>query len=159
MPNQEDWRFCQKCQALFFNGFPNKGRCPAGGGHRRESSARNFFLPHDVAESNHAQGAWRFCHKCNAMFFDGFPTKGSCPGGGGHESAGFVFVLPHDIPAQGLNQGGWRFCHKCFVMFFDNAPGQGRCAAGGGHEAQGFLFVLRFRGNLEDDVDLNPVNE
>jgi hypothetical protein len=39
---------------------------------------------------------WRFCHKCNVVFFDGFPTKGRCPvDGAGHEAAGFMFVLPH----------------------------------------------------------------
>jgi hypothetical protein len=30
---QDNWRFCNKCHALFFDGYPNKGRCPAGGGH------------------------------------------------------------------------------------------------------------------------------
>jgi hypothetical protein len=24
------------------------------------------------------QRDWRFCHKCNVMFFDGFPEKGTC---------------------------------------------------------------------------------
>jgi hypothetical protein len=43
-------------------------------------------------------------------------------------------------------------------MFFDGFPAKGRCAAGGGHAAQGFNFVLRYRGNLEDDVVLNPVS-
>ncbi len=47
----------------------------------------------DVLQAN-----WRFCRKCNAMFFDGFPEKGVCPAGSGHEAAGFNFVLPHDLP-------------------------------------------------------------
>lgn len=93
MANQENWRFCHKCQAMFFNSFPNKGRCPAGSGHRQESPGINFFLPHDVPPTTHAQSAWRFCRKCHALFFDGFPTKGSCAGGG-HEAQGFRFVLP-----------------------------------------------------------------
>jgi hypothetical protein len=93
------------------------------------------------------------------MFFDGFPDKGRCPGGGGHEAAGFQFVLPHDIRVAGLNQGSWRFCRKCNVMFFDGFPAKGRCQGGGGHEAAGFQFVLPFRGNLQDDVVLNPVND
>ena len=41
------------------------------------------------------QPAWRFCQKCEAMFFDGFPNKGVCPAGGGHQAQGFMFVLPH----------------------------------------------------------------
>jgi hypothetical protein len=41
------------------------------------------------------QGDWRFCAKCEVMFFDGFPNKGVCPAGGPHQAAGFTFVLPH----------------------------------------------------------------
>jgi len=44
-------------------------------------------------------------------------------------------------------------------MFFDGYRDKGRCAAGDGHVAQGYSFVLRFQGNLENDVQLNPVEE
>ena len=154
---QDNWRLCSRCYALFVNGFPNKGRCPAGGGH--EAQGYNFLLRHDVPESGKAQGAWRFCHKCNTMYFDGYPRKGACPAGEGHVAAGYIFVLPHDIPVSGLTQGAWRFCNKCYTMFFDGYRRKGRCPVGGGHVAQGFNFVLRFRGNLEGDVQLNPVRE
>ena len=50
-------------------------------------------------ESNMAtQADWCFCHKCNSMFFNGFPQKGRCAAGGAHEPQGFNFTLPHDIP-------------------------------------------------------------
>ena len=75
------------------------------------------------------------------MFFNGFPTKGACPGGGGHEAAGFNFTLPHDAPTSD-RQDQWRFCHKCNAMFFDGFPTKGICQSGGGHEAAGFTFVL-----------------
>src|SRR5581483_8438051 len=38
-----------------------------------------FVLPHDVAEDANNQGSWRFCAKCNGLFFDGYPHKGVCP--------------------------------------------------------------------------------
>src|ERR1700733_8996843 len=88
------------------------------------------------------QGHWRFCHKCNAMFFNGFPAKGLCAAGGGHEAQGFNFQLPHDVPENPKAQAHWRFCHKCNDMFFDGFPNKGKCKAGGGHAAQGFNFVL-----------------
>jgi hypothetical protein len=44
-------------------------------------------------------------------------------------------------------------------MFFEAAPRAGRCPAGNGHKAAGYKFVLRYRGNLEDDVELRPVND
>jgi hypothetical protein len=58
-------------------------RCRAIWRCRREHFARS------------AQDQWRFCDQCNAMFFDGYPTKGLCPAGAGHQSQGFMFVLPH----------------------------------------------------------------
>jgi len=88
------------------------------------------------------QGDWRFCHKCNSMFFNGFPQKGVCPGGGAHDAAGLTFVLPHEIPETPTAQHNWRFCQKCESLFFDGFPQKGRCAAGGGHVAAGFNFTL-----------------
>jgi hypothetical protein len=71
-PSQPGWRYCQKCQCLFFDGFPNKGVCTAGGNHSAQGF--NFVLPQDVA-SNLGQTEWRFCEKCNSMFFNGFRPK------------------------------------------------------------------------------------
>ena len=93
------------------------------------------------------------------MFFDGYPQKGACAAGGGHRAQGFVFVLPHDVPPRGVVQKDWRYCEKCHAMFFDGYPNKGRCPAMGGHTAEGYNFVLRYLGNLENDVQLNPVNE
>ena len=41
------------------------------------------------------QADWRFCEKCQSMFFDGYPTKGICPAGGAHKAEGYNFVLAH----------------------------------------------------------------
>ncbi len=43
IPEQADWRFCSKCSALFFDGFPEQGVCPAGGAHDKGQSF-NFVL-------------------------------------------------------------------------------------------------------------------
>ena len=91
---QANWRMCRRCHALFYNRFPNKGRCPAGGAHMAEDTFR-YSLAHDVPETTKAQSAWRFCNKCDAMFYDGFPDKGHCAAGGAHVAQGFNFVLPH----------------------------------------------------------------
>jgi cytochrome c5 len=154
---QDSWRYCQKCHVMFFDGYPQKGRCAAGGGH--VAQGYNFILSYDIRESGNAQAAWRSCNKCHAMFFDGYPQKGACPSGGGHVAQGYNFVLPHDVPLRGVVQAAWRYCDKCHVMFFDGYRDKGRCAAGDGHVAQGYNFVLRFQGNLENDVQLNPVEE
>ncbi len=145
---QTDWRYCSKCQSLFFNGYPQKGICSAGGQH--SAAGYNFVLPHDAQGNDKAQTDWRFCGKCYDMFFDGYPTnKGICTAGerhetfGEHEAIGYSFVLPHDVQGTSTAQASWRFCSKCNMMFFDGYPNnKGICANGGGHTATGYNFVL-----------------
>jgi uncharacterized protein with PIN domain len=137
---QSDWRFCDKCGVMFFEGFPSKGVCAAGGDH--QAAGFNFVLPHDVPETSTAQQSWRFCSKCNSMFFDGSPNKGVCAEGGAHSSAGFNFVLPHAAPETPTAQQNWRFCGKCRAIFFNGSAIKGACAAGGAHEAVGLLYAL-----------------
>jgi hypothetical protein len=84
------------------------------------------------------QGQWRFCNKCYALFYDGYPNKGACAAGGGHQAQGFKFVLRHNLP--GMFDSDFRYCAKCHAMF---QTGQGgHCPAGNAHEAAGFLFDL-----------------
>jgi hypothetical protein len=49
--DQPDWRFCNKCQAMFYDGYPNKGRCAAGGAH--VAQGYNFVVPHPPYSSAH----------------------------------------------------------------------------------------------------------
>lgn len=141
--NQSDWRYCEKCHSLFFNGYPTKGKCAAGGGHVAQGYL--FQLPFgNLPETPTAQINWRFCDKCMVMFFNGFPDKGRCPGGGGHNAQGYMFRLAHDVPGGVNNQAQWRYCGKCHGMFFDGYPQKGACPAGAGHAAAGYGFVLPF---------------
>lgn len=145
---QGDWRFCGKCQQLFFDGYPEKGRCSAGGGHSaigfnfsiEYSSSRTQELP-----ARRRQYDWRFCQKCHSMFFDGYPNKGVCQAGGGHVAAGYIFGLwdvnGPSFPTSKM-QDNWRFCNKCHTLFFDGYPNKGVCPASGGHVAQGLNFKL-----------------
>lgn len=138
---QNAWRFCGKCRSLYFDGFADKGACPAGGGH--VAAGWTFYLPHDHAGPFGGQNAWRFCARCHAMFWSGDPAnQGVCRAGGRHAAAGYDFFLPHDHNGPGQDQ--WRFCDRCRVMFWNQEPNKGACAAGGGHNAQGFNFRLDF---------------
>jgi hypothetical protein len=153
---QPSWRFCNKCNALFYDGYRAKGRCSAGGSH--VAAGHNFEITYD--SPNSGQQDWRFCNKCNRMFYDGYQNKGVCPAGGSHIAQGYNFALPHDRRAGGLEQKDWRFCNKCQALFFDGYPNnKGRCPAGGGHVAQGYNFVLNIFGNLEHDQVLIPIEE
>ncbi|MFI0743461.1 CAP domain-containing protein [Streptomyces sp. NPDC021100] len=94
---QVNWRHCGACHAFFYDGFSDKGQCPAGGGHQAAGwYFGNYHGPLTSPPSPREQGDWRYCGKCHALFFDGLPTnKGRCPAGGGHEAAGWTFVLGH----------------------------------------------------------------
>jgi hypothetical protein len=91
---QYAWRYCQKCRALFFDGAPTKGRCPAAGGHVAQGFM--FGLNHQTPGPARTQTEWRFCDKCFALFWNGAAAKGRCPAGGGHNAQGFVFNIAYE---------------------------------------------------------------
>ncbi|MFE5819939.1 hypothetical protein ACFQ6S_41860 [Streptomyces sp. NPDC056479] len=139
---QADWRFCNRCFALFFG--PADGNCPSGGAHFAQGLV--FRIPHDVPGPLH-QAAWRYCDQCAVMFFDGYDDKGVCPGSGPnpHEAVGWNYLIPNRemgaSPSSG--QDAWRHCGKCRTLFHAGDPKDlGVCTRGGAHEIQGWEFVL-----------------
>ena len=126
---QGEWRACGKCQSIFWNGFNDKGKCPAGGSHERSAASFDYILPYGIPAVASRQDAWRFCSKCYVLFYDGFPDKGGCAAGGGHaarKGLGYEYVLsyigaaaPQQLPPQldfdvspigfptGVAVGGW----------------------------------------------------
>ena len=126
---QANWRWCHKCQGMFFGGF--LGVCPAGGMHDINGSG-NYQLqdqPGDPGQHN-----WRWCHKCSGLFFAGNPTTGWCPQGGGHEHQP---SSDYSLQDAGQTQSEWRWCHKCQGLFFAANPSSGFCPSGGGHDFTG----------------------
>ncbi len=132
---QANWRYCRKCQSMFYDGYASKGLCPKGGVHA--AAGWNFVLQHDI--SGPGQNNWRYCVKCQTLYFDGYSHSGRCMGQG-HVAAGFNYVIPHDVPGPG--QSSWRYCTKCQMMFFDGYPRKGVCPQGGAHTPAGFDFNL-----------------
>lgn len=88
------------------------------------------------------QKQWRFCQKCDVLFFNGFQRRGVCAAGGPHDAAGFHFLLPYRDTETATAQEAWRYCVKCQAMFYDGFENKGNCAGGGQHEAAGYNFVL-----------------
>lgn len=147
---QQDWRFCGKCSAMFWDGTGDKGRCPAGGGHLAQGF--NFTIHYDAGRGGASQSQydWRFCGKCKAMYWDGSASKGHCPAGGGHQANGFNFGLNFNHSTGTVAQSDWRFCQRCNDLFWNGGPNKGLCPAGGGHVAQGFTFDIPFIAHPED---------
>jgi hypothetical protein len=139
-PMQSGWRFCNKCQVMFFTRL-SAGACAAGGAHVAQGYLFNMFV--DAPPTANRQTNWRCCRKCQTMFFNGYQAKGRCPAGQAHVAdTRFRYGLPHDVPGTPTAQTEWRFCNKCFAMFYDGYPARGSCPTGGAHVAQGYMFVL-----------------
>ncbi|MBV9481904.1 MAG: hypothetical protein JOZ87_35710 [Chloroflexi bacterium] len=136
--NQANWRRCQKCEGLYWNGsYPTQGICAADRGkHHPASDQIDYVLPHDQPEDDKHQANWRRCRKCYALFWSGLAAKGACPVGPfvkGHadHDARTDEVVPTFLQdeliltfnvADSTTQGQWRFCTKCYGLFFDGDP-------------------------------------
>jgi peptidoglycan hydrolase-like protein with peptidoglycan-binding domain len=132
---QSNWRWCNKCQGMWFAGNPTSGRCPAGGAHVRTGSGN--YSPAHNSPAAPGQNDWRWCNKCQGMWFAGNPTSGRCPAGGTHVKTGSGnYTLAHNSPAA-PGQSNWRWCNKCQGLWFAGNPTTGKCPAGGGHVSTG----------------------
>ena len=82
---QVNWRWCRKCEGLFFFGSVNFGRCPAGAVHDPFGSADYVLEQNAQFVSFSKQAGWRWCRKCQGLFFGQNLTNGRCPSGGAHD--------------------------------------------------------------------------
>jgi len=130
---QANWRWCHKCQGLYFAGNPGS-KCPAGGAHDHTGSGNYSLL--DNAVGAHGQNNWRWCHKCQGLYFGGNPGS-KCPAGGAHDHTGSGnYTLVHNV-YPGPIQHGWRWCPKCQGLYFSGNATAGTCPAGGAHDHTG----------------------
>jgi hypothetical protein len=85
---QSGWRWCKKCEGLWFadGGADRKGKCPAGDGHDDADSGK-YTLVHNDDEAA-GQQDWRWCKKCEGLWFaGGGPDRpGKCPAKDGHDA-------------------------------------------------------------------------
>jgi Zn finger protein HypA/HybF involved in hydrogenase expression len=142
------WRWCNKCQGLFYAWNLTTGACPAGGGHNYQGSD-NYNLQNEPAsnlENQENQDNWRLCPKCQGAWYSGMGNFGVCPAGGTHVIAGENYVLQMTGPLLGEPPGyapNWCWCNKCEGLFFTGNPTSGTCPAGGGHNYdQSLIYIL-----------------
>lgn len=98
---QDNWRWCNKCQGLFFGGGQQASHCPEGGAHapQAQSGSGNYSLPHNASASPDRQPEWRWCNKCQGLFYGPSVGDSNCPAGGTHtppaQSGSGNYSLPH----------------------------------------------------------------
>ena len=136
---QEGWRWCNKCQGLFFGPEVAASSCPAGGTHAppEQTGSYDYQLPFDVSGDLRAQGGWRWCNKCQGLYFGPSVAGSRCPAGGPHaaadQSGSADYGLPHGMTGGTSRQPGWRWCNKCQGLYYGPNVGAARCPAGDAH--------------------------
>jgi len=149
---QSGWRWCLKCEGMFFAANPTKGRCPADG-REHDGGQSGAYLLHLEESPAPGQDNWRWCRKCEGLFFGGHTSKGRCPADNTlHDAAASGNYTLHLTPPASIGQKDWRWCHKCEGLFFGRNVLAGVCPAGGAHENRGSgEYRLRFAGQYAFD--------
>lgn len=127
---QRKWRWCPKCQGLFY--APNVGisKCPADGKTHDDSRGGHYLLA--VNDSNAAgQKNWRRCQKCQGLFYAPNAGTSKCPADGKNHDGSIIgnYTLIHNDP-NAPGQANWRWCKKCQGLFFGGGN-DGFCPSGG----------------------------
>jgi len=115
---------------------------------KHEAQGYRFRLPYGVMGPNR-ESRWCKCAHCKRLFFDGWESKGACPGRqGGHvaEQGGLPFQIVLGVTPGLSQQDNWRFCDKCYGMFFLPHNADDVCPAGGNHHARTENYVLDHQG-------------
>lgn len=93
---QSEWRWCNKCNGLFYAGNETNGKCTDGKEHDGGTSG-HYVLRVGVDKSDTAdgvQGNWRRCTKCEGLFYPS-TSGGSCPAGKDHEADTAEYLIAH----------------------------------------------------------------
>jgi hypothetical protein len=140
---QPGWRWCRKCQGLWFAGNGAGGACPAGGFHVVNGSY-GYQLSYGSAgpvSSGRDQPGWRWCCRCRGLWFAEKGAGGACPAGGFHVVNGsYQYQLSYGNSAMvssGSDQPGWRWCYRCRGLWLAANGAGGACPAGGSHVVNG----------------------
>jgi hypothetical protein len=135
---QEKWRYCKNCQGLFYDGNPDAGYCPnpAGPGRGHDTTGGEYILVHDgsIGLPDPVQDNWRWCSKCEGLFYAGNPDQGTCPKDPPNPhialTSGFSYRLVHDVVHDGgsFPDQTWYWCKNCQGLFYGgNQKRAGRC--------------------------------
>src|SRR5947209_1516855 len=112
MASQDNWRWCKRCDGLFYGGNPPQV-CPSGGAHDASGSP-NYTLFYGEGRG---QQEWRWCGLCGGLFYGPGQGASACPAGGTHQGvAGGASYGILSAVANDQRQRNWRWCNKCQGM-------------------------------------------
>jgi hypothetical protein len=85
---QRNWRWCSKCQGLWFGPNQATSNCPQGGTHSLTGSGNYSLVNNAVSTPANHQASWRWCSKCQGLWFGPNQATSNCPQGGTHSLTG-----------------------------------------------------------------------
>ena len=141
MTVQDDWRWCNKCQSIFYGGGVAISRCPTGGAHSTpaQSGSFNYSITFNALSTANQQDGWRWCSACQNLFYGGGLASSHCTAGGTHtaplQSGSGDYSLAHTVPGDAQHQTDWRWCSKCQSLFYGGGVAASSCPAGGTHSS------------------------
>jgi len=148
LPNtQMNWRWCAKCQGLFWAGGQSNGICQAGGPHADVASGYNYALSIDVSVTG-AQSQWRWCRKCMELVFEG---NADCAAGGVHFNNGSGEYTLTFSDGRVKGQDNWKWCSQCYSLIYAGGQSLGVCPnTGGAHQvSDSGNYILTLDGNSQ----------
>jgi hypothetical protein len=137
---QHRWRWCAKCQGMWFeDGWASI--CPADGNAHSLSGSGNYSIAVDPQD---VQRNWRRCSRCQSLYLAANGPGVCQAGAGGHDpGASGSYMLPDEVtpvnaggPQQQGWEGGWRYCKQCGQLWLGTQSGS-HCPAGGSHSKSG----------------------
>lgn len=146
---QPDWWYCVNCYGMYHSDNDAAGGvCPAGGQHQNDTSYTNYSIPYGDTSSISAggcgvQAGWRWCDRCQGLFWGNAAAESRCPAGGQHTAGSTTYDVPYGDPYQFtlayngqiiFAQSNWLYCGKCRGIFYGHGTtADGICPAGGTH--------------------------
>ena len=120
-PAQGGWRWCFKCQTVFY-GELTGSVCPVDNGHSSAISPP-YFMPTETFPDS--QDQWRWCRKCQVLWYGGGTSAGVCAAGGEHSKEGSGDYRVHVAPDGGIQPMTYYIhSHLGNVLGFDRILGR-----------------------------------
>ena len=127
---QSNWFYCDKCKGMHYvTDWRNLvlGACPRGGVHAINGSF-GYMMVHNHPEAE-GQHGWKWCLKCQSLFFGPFSAASRCIAGGTHNgSLSGDYSLVANVSAS-PGQHGWKSCRKCQSLFYGPSQAASKCPA------------------------------
>ena len=114
-------------------------------------TGRALAEPAAAAASGDQQSGWKWCVKCQGLFYgvdSAHVSASKCPAGSSHSTSGsgtYIMFFLGSVIFLGDPQPGWKWCVRCQGLFYgpDSAHvSASKCPAGGSHTNGATDYVM-----------------